>query len=219
MNLITASSTAQPSLPERPLGAAESRPRRRALSWLAVGIASAGLAALVTTLGWSHIAVAVAPKKVPASARTAHALAADALFWSTLHGGHYDRIQPVLERETAAYLEAPNDALTAAHVGWLHVWRAAERARLGSPSATITDDIVLGRKYFQQASALDPSEARFRGFLRLRCSQKASWKFKDVLESRIAEADSNVAAFNHPETSPTKIMLESEFACVGCHQL
>jgi len=322
---------------------------RRAARWLTVSLAVVGLAATVSTFVWSRIAVAVAPEKQAASRRSAHALAADELFWSTFHGGDYQGIAAVLERETAAYLETPNDALTAAHVGWLHVWRAAERARLASPRATVTDDVVLGRKYFDTAVTLDPSEARFRGFLATQLLSEAhidkdervtregyyvlkraiadwpefnlftagyimsdlpidsvrfkegleqqwqnmdvcagehidrshpeyekflplatktgkkracwnswiaphnlegfflnmgdmlvrtgdvataraiyanaeaareypTWKFKDVLEARIARADANVAAFNHPDASSPRIMLRSEFACMACHQ-
>jgi hypothetical protein len=46
-----------------------------------------------------------------------------------------------------------------------------------------------------------------------------SWKFQDVLEDRIKQAQSNVAVFNAPnETSKTKMMINSEFSCMGCHQ-
>jgi hypothetical protein len=66
---------------------------------------------------------------------------------------------------TVEYLKTPNDAVTAAHVAWLHAWRAAESSRKASVPVTITDEIVLARKYFQTAVALNPSEARYLGFL------------------------------------------------------
>lgn len=110
------------------------------------------------------IAIQSAPKKQPA-ARSELALQADKLFWKTLHNGEYQNIPRALEAVTAAYLDNPSDAVTAAHVGWLHTWRIVERARLPAVSPTVTDDAVLARKYFQEAVALDPAEARYLGFL------------------------------------------------------
>jgi hypothetical protein len=93
------------------------------------------------------------------------ALQADDFFWQTFHGGRYDDIRLALEVLTAEYLKTPTDAVTAAHTAWLHTWRAAEASRKASIPPTITDDIVLARKYFQKAVALNPSEARYLGFL------------------------------------------------------
>lgn len=90
---------------------------------------------------------------------------ADELFWSTFHGGQYDKIQPALDTLTAAYLETPNDATTASHIAWLHNWRMAERARKESAPATITDDTAVARRYFEEAVRLDPSDPRYLGFL------------------------------------------------------
>ena len=129
-----------------------------------VALGLAALAALALG-GCSRIAVMTAPAKQASAQRSAQALKADDLFWETLHGGHYDRIQPALEAETAAYLADPSDAKTAAHVGWLHIWRIAERTRSLPVPATITDDMTLSHKYFSEAVALDPSDARFLGFL------------------------------------------------------
>jgi hypothetical protein len=66
---------------------------------------------------------------------------------------------------TAAYLDTPNDAVTAGHIAWLHNWRVAERVRSPAARATITDDIVLARRYFEESHRLDPSDARVQGFL------------------------------------------------------
>ena len=52
----------------------------------------------------------------------------DTLFWRTLHGGAYDQIPQSLTALKAAYLADPNDSVTAAHVGFMHIWRLA-RAR------------------------------------------------------------------------------------------
>src|SRR6266540_1287876 len=104
---------------------------------------------------WSRIAVRVAPKKQAAKTRSEAAMKADELFWQTFHNGEYEKIQPALDVLTAAYLQTPNDAVTAAHIAWLHTWRISEQARKDTLAATITDDIVLGRRYFQEAVKLD----------------------------------------------------------------
>lgn len=115
--------------------------------------------------GCAALAVATAPAKPASPTRTALARQADALFWQTLHGGRYDDIGRALELQTAAYLQNPGDALTAAHTGWLHIWRLSESSRLGKVPATITVDAVMARKYFEEAVRLDPGEARYLGFL------------------------------------------------------
>lgn len=126
---------------------------------------AAALALCTTTAGCAAIAVATAPAKAPSTARTDLARQADALFWSTLHGGRYDDIGRALELQTAAYLQNPNDAVTAARAGWLHIWRLAESARLAQVPATITNDATMARRYFEEAHRLDPGEARYLGFL------------------------------------------------------
>lgn len=129
------------------------------LRWIAV---LAGTTALVAC---SFIAVQTAPQKIAATTRSDAAQKADALFWSTLHGGHYDDIARTLDALTAVYLANPSDAVTAARVGWMHMWRLSESARLEKAPATITDDAVLAHKYFREATRLDPSDARYLGFL------------------------------------------------------
>ena len=125
----------------------------------------ASTAACVILAGCSYVAEKTAPQKHAAATRTAAALKADELFWATLHGGAYQQIPQALEAETAAYLADPTDTVSAAHVGWLHIWRLSERTRLDSISATLTDDVILSRRYFQEAVALDPTDARYLGFL------------------------------------------------------
>jgi hypothetical protein len=123
------------------------------------------LATALSVSGCAYMAVATAPAKPAATMRTPLAAQADAVFWQTLHGGRYQDIGAALEIKTAAYLENPGDALTAAHAGWLHLWRLAESSRLPQVPATITNDAVMARKYFEEAVRLQPDEARFRGFL------------------------------------------------------
>ena len=123
------------------------------------------LVASVALAGCAYVAVSTAPQKEASTKRTDAALKADARFWEVFHGGKYDQIGAVLNEETAAYLENPGDAITAPHVGWLHIWRLAERARLDPVPATITDDATVSRVYFQEAVRLDSSDARYLGFL------------------------------------------------------
>lgn len=130
---------------------------------ISVAVAISIVAASLTSC--DRIAVWSAPEKQRAQARSEAAQKADELFWHTFHQGEYDKIQSSLEALTAAYLATPTDAVTAAHIAWLHNWRAAERARLTVAPATITDDIHLARRYFHEAVKLDPSDVRTLGFL------------------------------------------------------
>ena len=127
------------------------------------------LATLFTTAallsGCGFMAVQTAPAKTPVATRSEAAVRADGLFWQTLHSGDYDGIPKAMQAVKAAYLQAPGDATTAAHVGFLHIWRLSESARMPTLSPSITDDAVLARKYFQEAVALNPAEARYQGFL------------------------------------------------------
>ena len=124
---------------------------------------AAALAAMLS--GCAYMAEATAPAKSARAARTDTAERADALFWKTFHNGDYEGIPRALEAMKGAYLQAPDDPVSAAHVGFLHVWRIAERARLPAVAASITDDSVLARRYFSEAVALHPSESRYQGFL------------------------------------------------------
>jgi tetratricopeptide (TPR) repeat protein len=120
---------------------------------------------VVVWSSWDRIAVHAAPEKRAAKVRSDAALKADSLFWQTFHKGDYYEIQNVLETLTAAYLGTPEDAKTAAHIAWLHIWRISERRRVDEVAATATDDVMLARRYFQEAVELDPSDARYLGFL------------------------------------------------------
>jgi hypothetical protein len=106
-----------------------------------------------------------APAKHEVATRSPAAIAADSVFWHTFHGAQYDSIQPAIEALTQAYLATPNDAMTAAHLGWLHIWRISEHSRLERTPASITEDMALARRFFEEAVKLDPSDARLLGFL------------------------------------------------------
>ena len=47
-----------------------------------------------------------------------------------------------------------------------------------------------------------------------------AWPYKAVLETRIAEAESNVDAFRNPRPGEKGrvVMAGSTFTCMGCHQ-
>ena len=106
---------------------------------------------------------------------------ADTVFWRTLHAGQYDSIPRAMFLLKAAYLQNPRDPRTTAHVGFLHAWAAAERARLASVPPTMTDQLILARTYFARAAALDPSDARVQGF-------HASFEMSDALAQRDSTA-------------------------------
>jgi hypothetical protein len=120
--------------------------------------------ALAAALAFTSLSAAE-PAKHASATRSPQALQADALFWQTLHSGDYAHIDAALQASTAAYLADPGDALTAAHVGWLHIWRLAESGRLERRTPAITDEAILARRYFEEAVALQPDEPRFQGFL------------------------------------------------------
>lgn len=138
---------------------------RHRATWIAAAFALLAVGGILVWANWGGIAVLAAPDKQAATTRSAAAIEADEHFWDVFHGGQYDEIPRALEVLTAAYLDTPNDAVTAAHIGWLHNWRVAEWRRLPGRSATITDDIVLARRYFEESHQLDPSDARVQGFL------------------------------------------------------
>ncbi len=140
------------------------RPGGAHIRWIAVMITLALAGGVVGLLNRDDVAVLLAPSKKASSVRSLAALQADDLFWRTFHGGAYDEIPRVLEALTAAYLQTPTDAVTAAHIAWLHNWRVAERARLSTIPATITDHTILARRYFEEAVNLDPSDPRTQGF-------------------------------------------------------
>jgi hypothetical protein len=112
------------------------------------------------TVPASTAVTAVAP-----APRSPLAELADSTFWRTLHAGAYDSIPRAMTLLKAAYLQNPFDARIASHIGFLHAWRVTERARLPQVPPTLTDDVVLARRYFDIALARgDEYDARVHGF-------------------------------------------------------
>jgi hypothetical protein len=110
-------------------------------------------------------AAVAAPAQLAAPpARVPLAVTADSVFWRTLHAGAYDQIPRAMTLLKAAYLQNPRDPRTTAHVGFLHAWKGAERARLAEVPPTITDELILARTFFDRAAALDSTDSRVQGF-------------------------------------------------------
>lgn len=94
---------------------------------------------------------------IPPRPRTDAAIQANNFFWFAFNNGRYDLIDQVLEALVGAYLNDPGDALTAGFIGTTHLWRLSEQSRLAEIPATITDSIVLGRKYLKRSVDLYPN--------------------------------------------------------------
>jgi hypothetical protein len=158
---------------------------------------------------------------------------------SIMHSGDYAHIDAALQSSTAAYLADPGDALTAAHVGWLHIWRLAENSRAERRVPTITDDAILARRCFDEAVphnvegfylnfgdmlviAGDWQTARKVYANAMVARDYATWPFSAELQARIAHAPDNVALFNGPSAGRSKPgpqgMANSNAACMACHQ-
>lgn len=115
--------------------------------------------------GCESIALVTTPAKKPQVSHTRLAKVAEEKFWKTLHQGDYGRLPETTSLLTAAYLENPHDPRLAAHLGFVHIWKIAERARKKEIPPTITNEIILAKHYFQEAVQLEPSDPRSQGFL------------------------------------------------------
>lgn len=119
---------------------------------------------LLFLLGCESVAVYTTPKKIATPSHSALANKAETNFWSILHNGTYNQIPEVESLMTAAYLQNPNDPTLAAHLGFLHIWKITERARIKDISPTITNEIILAKFYFSEATTLNPNDPRYLGF-------------------------------------------------------
>lgn len=120
----------------------------------------------VTTFlfGCSQLAQLTTPKKKAIPSNTPLSFQAQQYFWTTLHQGDYSNIPQAKKLLLAAYLQNPNDPKLAAHLGFLHIWQLAERARLSNNDPSIVNHAILANKYFGDAVELDPRDARYLGF-------------------------------------------------------
>lgn len=76
-------------------------------------------------------------------------------------------------------------------------------------------DMLVKSGDWQKARSIYAAAKRSPGY--------ASWPYRDVLEQRIVDAEANVARFNQvirPGANPpsVRMMLNSTFACMACHQ-
>lgn len=118
-----------------------------------------GCAALA---GCAWMAEATAPSKM-AQAPSQQALDLLPAFWAGLHGGEYAQIDELIEAHAREVARAPGDALTLAHLGWLHAWRIAERVR-AEPQGRSIEDAFIAHRLFNEAARLAPLDARYAGF-------------------------------------------------------
>lgn len=90
---------------------------------------------------------------------------ANAFFWDQFHQGNYDSIAAITAKLNLALAADPNDLVTTAHLGFLHVWALSERQRLQNPKADITEHLLLSKRYFEEAHKMNPNDPRLLGFL------------------------------------------------------
>ncbi|SEQ98289.1 hypothetical protein SAMN05421690_10053 [Nitrosomonas sp. Nm51] len=94
---------------------------------------------------------------IPSRQRTEAAIEADNFFWFAFNNGRYDLIDQVLNALVGAYLIDPEDPLTAGHIGSTHLWRLSEQSRLDDIPPTITDSVIIARKYLRRSVDLFPN--------------------------------------------------------------
>ena len=111
-----------------------------------------------------QIAVLSTPPKKPVISRTTLAKKAKQTFWVNLHEGNYDQLPTTIKLLTAAYLQNSNDPQLAGFLGFSHIWKLTERNREKVIPATITNEIILSKKFFKDAVNLYPTDARLQGF-------------------------------------------------------
>lgn len=116
--------------------------------------------------GPQRLIIRAQPKKQAQPSESSEKQLAEERYWEIFRSGAYDRIDEAMLLQKAAYLASPLDPDLALHIAHLHLWRIAERSRLGKAMLpTITDDMVLARHYFQQAQELSPNDTRIKGWL------------------------------------------------------
>lgn len=114
--------------------------------------------------GCEKLALMTTPEKHPIISHTQLTNYAEKIFWDTLHRGQYNNIPDVDKLLTAAYLANPNDPNLAAYLGFLHIWKITERQREPILESTIVNEIILSKKYFNDANQLNANDARTQGF-------------------------------------------------------
>lgn len=119
---------------------------------------------LVNITGCEQVALISTAPKQPKLSTNKTATQAKKMFWDTLHHGRYQDIAKTSYMLTAAYLKNPEDPQLAAYLGFIHLWNITERNRVRTKSPIITNEIILSKKYFNDALELDPHNSIYRGF-------------------------------------------------------
>lgn len=88
---------------------------------------------------------------------------ADQFMWDQLHKGNYDSIPSIISKLHAAYVTEPDNAKTAAHLGFIYLWNFSERFRK-TPDSSIVENIYLSNRYFKEALKLNQEDPRIFGF-------------------------------------------------------
>jgi hypothetical protein len=99
------------------------------------------------------------PKPAPTLKRSA-----TEKMWDALHLGQYDSINSVIRELRLADYYNPNDHQITAHLGFVHLWKFAERGR-NPVDKSIADDVYRSNAYFKKAVRLNPYDPRLKGFL------------------------------------------------------
>lgn len=110
------------------------------------------------------LAIRTAAPKTPLASRSELARGAVEAFREALYAARFEALPEVQHRLTAAYLENPRDPEIALLVAHSHLWALSERSRLGAPDPRVTDHALLAERYFGEASALAPEDARIDGW-------------------------------------------------------
>lgn len=90
---------------------------------------------------------------------------ANKYFWDNYHLGNYDSIPKIIDKLNLALQENPKDLISTTHLGFVHIWALSERQRLEEPNPSITEHIILSKKYFKEANLMNPHDLRALGFL------------------------------------------------------
>jgi hypothetical protein len=85
-------------------------------------------------------------------------------FWSQFELGAYETIDTCISRLKALYLKNPNDGEVALLIAHAHFWRVSERFRSQRPpSPSISDDLIIAKRYLTEAKQLRPNDLRING--------------------------------------------------------
>lgn len=120
---------------------------------------------LLNLAACEKVAIYFTPKKQPIKSTSKMAADAKDYFWNIFHQGDYQSIEKADRVLMAAYLENPNDPELANDLGAVHIWKITERQRQKVQNPLIINEIILAKKYFSDASTLEPNNGFYEGLL------------------------------------------------------